>query len=258
MNKRILLAAAACLCMAWLSPLYADNHEEADSEGVGVLLKITAKDGHDEALIKGITDYHKWVANFDGHMRFNWWKVVTGPDTGTYYAYSGNHNWADFDAEYDWETQSNEVIQTNVMPHIENMQRTMVTDMDDVSHWPDDWTGYTHIQAESWYIKNGRYGAFNKGLKRITAALKAGGFPYHFGFSRVVSGGHSNEIHLLSPTKGWSGMSEQKPSFYDIMVEELGSEEAFETFMADWGDTFKPGHNEMLEYMPGASDYGDE
>lgn len=254
MHKFKLLVATACLCLAWFSAASA----EEESEGVGVLLKITAKEGHDEALIKGITDYHKWIANFDGHMRFNWWKAVTGPDTGVYYAYSGNHDWADLDAEYDWEEKSNEVLQANVAPHIESMQRVVVTDMDDVSYWPEDWTGYTHIQAESWYIKNGRYGAFNKGLKRITDALKAGGFPYHFGFSRVASGGHGNEIHLLSPNQGWSGMAEKKPSFYDIMVKELGSEEAFESFMADWGDTFKVGHNEMLEYMPGASDYGDE
>jgi hypothetical protein len=42
------------------------------------------------------------------------------------------------------------------------------------------------------------------------------------------------------------------------MTKELGSAEAFDEFMADWGDTFKIGRSEMLEYMPGASDYGDD
>ena len=128
MNKFKLLFAAACLCLAWFNPAVA----EEKSEGVGVLIKITAKDGHDKALIQGITDYHKWVANFDGHMRFNWWKAVTGPDTGVYYAYSGNHDWADFDADYDWEEKSNEVLEANVMPHIADMHRMMVVDMDEV------------------------------------------------------------------------------------------------------------------------------
>ena len=47
MNKFKLLFAAACLCLAWFNPAVA----EEKSEGVGVLIKITAKDGHDKALI---------------------------------------------------------------------------------------------------------------------------------------------------------------------------------------------------------------
>ncbi len=248
------LLICSLLCFSWATTA----HAEEENEGVGMLIHITAKDGHDEALIKGITDYHHWVANFEGHMRYNWWKVLTGPNTGTYYAYSGGHNWADFDAEYDWEEKSNEVLQANVMPHIESMARAVDVAMDDVSHWPEDWDGYTHIQVESWYVKNGQYGKFNRGLKRIVAALKAGGFPYHFGFTRMASGGHGGQINLISPSKGWSGMSEEEPSFYDIMTKELGSAEAFDEFMADWGSTFKVGMSEMLEYMPGASDYGDD
>jgi hypothetical protein len=191
-------------------------------------------------------------------MRYNWWKVLTGPNTGTYYAYSGNHNWADFDAEYDWQEKSNEVLEANVMPHVESMVRSIDVGMDDVSHWPEDWDGYTHIQVESWYVKNGHFSKFNKGLKRIVGALKEGGFPYHFGFTRTASGGYGGEINLISPSKGWAGMAEEEPSFYDIMTKELGSAEAFDEFMADWGDTFKVGRSEMLEYMPGASDYGDD
>ena len=123
MNKFKLLFAAACLCLAWFNPAVA----EEKSEGVGVLIKITAKDGHDKALIQGITDYHKWVANFDGHMRFNWWKAVTGPDTGVYYAYSGNHDWADFDADYDWEEKSNEVLEAYIRQLIEAHRTPQVT-----------------------------------------------------------------------------------------------------------------------------------
>lgn len=249
-----LFLAIAISGLFWLTPVQAED----ESEGVGVLLKITPKAGHDEALLKGITDYHHWVAQFDGHMKFNWWKIVTGPDTGKYLAYSGDHNWADFDTKHDWEDQSDEVIANNVMPHVESMERTMHVDMDNMSHWPEDWTGYTHLQAEAWYIKNGHRGAFNKGLERIVNALKEGDFPGHWGFTYVASGGHGNQVDLLVPSKGWAGMSDKNPSFYEIMVKDLGSEEAFESFMVEWGETFKTGHSEMIEYLPEASDYGEE
>jgi len=60
----------------------------------------------------------------------------------------------------------------------------------------------------------------------------------------------------VSANRGWSDMSDTDPSFYSIMSEALGGEEAFHTFMNDWSATFKTGHNQMVKLMPGASDYG--
>jgi len=164
-----LLLICTLLCLFWMAPVQA---QEEENEGVGVLVKITPKDGHDEALLKGVEDYHHWI--------------------------------------------------------------------------------------ETWYIHNGQYAKFNKGLTRIVGTLRAGGFPHHFGFTRVASGGHGGEIQLISPVKGWAGMADEDPSFYDLMSKELGGEDEFNTFMADWGSSFKTGHNQMLKYMPEASAYGNK
>jgi len=253
-NRLTFLLICTLLCFSWVIPVQAQE----ENEGVAMLIHITPKAGHKDALIKGITDYHHWIASFEGHTRYTWWEVLTGPESGTYYAHSGGHNWADFDAKHDWDEKSAEVIQSNVMPHVDSMTRSMEVNMDEVSHWPEDWDGYSHVQVEAWYVKNGHFGKFNKGLKRIVTALKAGGFPYHFGFTRVASGGHGGQLSLISPVKGWAGMSEEEPSFYQIMTKELGGEEQFEAFMTDWSGTFKVGHSAMMKYMPGASDYGDD
>lgn len=254
-NRIKLLLICTLLCLFWMVPAQA---QEEDNEGVGVLVQITAKAGHEEALLKGVKDYHHWVANFEGHMEYTWWEVLTGPDTGKYYAHSGNHDWADFDVEHDWQKKAGEVFRTNVRPHIENAERSMQQGMDKVSYWPEDWDGYNQLQIETWYIHNGQSNKFNKGLKRIVDTLKANDFPHRFGFVRVVSGGHGGEIELISPVKGWAGMSDEDPSFYDIMTKELGGEDEFNTFMADWGSSFKVGRKEMVKYMPEASDYGNE
>jgi hypothetical protein len=241
------------LGVAWLMPAVAQ-----DENNVGALIKITPKDGHDEALITAITDYHKWIANFDGAMRYNWYEVLTGPDTGLYYAWSGGHSWKAFDAEYDWQPKAGEVFQTNVWPHVADMDRMMVETMNDWSHWPESWDDYTHFHLTDWYVKNGQYGKFRKGLMRIVKALKAGGYSEHWGFHSMQSGTYAGHIMLVSPTKGWAGMSEPETTFYDIMSKELGGEEAFDAFMADWGDSFRQGATMTVKWMPGASDYGDE
>jgi len=42
----------------------------------------------------------------------------------------------------------------------------MTEDMDDFSHWPEDFEGFTHFSVENWYVKGGQYGNFRKGLKK--------------------------------------------------------------------------------------------
>jgi len=254
MMKRVnFLVCCLLFSLVWLLPAQA---QQAENEGVARVAIITPKDGHDDALIKAITDYHHWIANFEGHHRYTWYEVVTGPDTGTYIARSGGHNWADFDVEYDWQKEAGEVFARNVAPHIQQAQVMMTKDMREYSRWPESFDGYTHFQVENWYIHNGQGGKFRRGLKKIVDTLNAANVDFYWTFIEVVSGGHGNQIQLVGFNKGWSDMTETEPSFYDIMSEALGGQEAFDTFMSDWSATFKTGHNWMVERMPEASDYG--
>ena len=38
----------------------------------------------------------------------------------------------------------------------------------------------------------------------------------------------------------------------------LGVSDECDTFMSDWGSTYKSGRNQMVRFMPEASDYGNE
>lgn len=255
MLKRIRWVGLVLLsAMCWMATAQA---QEAQSEGIARLAMITPKEGHDESLIKAITDYHKWVANFEGHHRYQWYEVLTGPDTGKYIARTGDHDWADFDAEYAWQEEAGEVFRRNIMPHIQDVDVWYTEDMRELSHWPESFEGYTHFQVEDWYVKSGQYGKFRRGLKRIVDILKEGNFAAYWGFYSVPSGGHGGQIQLVTANRGWSGMSEPDPTFFDIVSKALGGAEAFDEFMADWGSTFKSGENRMVERMPEASDYGD-
>ena len=244
----------ALLSVFWLMPLQAQDQE---NDGVATTVLITPKAGHEKELIKAITEYHHWVAQFEGHFRYTWYQVLTGPDTGKYAARSGNHNWADFDAEYDWQKEAGENFEENVAPHIENVQNIITKEMDEFMHWPESFEGYTHFNVEDWYVKNGQYSKFRSGLKQIVDTLKAGNYSGHFGFHSVESGGHGGQIRLVTAHKGWSDMTERDPSFFDIMSESLGGQEAFDALMSDWGSTFKSGRNWTVSRIEEASDYGD-
>ena len=248
-----IVGLCALLCLAWAAPLAA-----GENEGIATVVRIVPKPGHEETLVRSITDYHHWMAHFEGHMEYTWYEVLTGPDTGAYIARSGNHNWADFDAEYDWQKEADEVFARNVAPNIDHAQRMMTSNLDDVSHWPESFDGYTHYQLEQWQVNNGQYGKFMRGLKKIVDALKANGSKDHWGFISVVSGGNSNQIELITPLKGWAGMSEEEPTFLDIMTRVLGGADAMDAFMMDWGSTFQIGQKFTIRYLPEASDYGSQ
>jgi len=231
--------------------------QETTSEGIAELVKITPVAGKGAELEKAIERYHHWMANKQGHFEYNWYSIETGPDTGKYIARTGDHNWADFDAEHAWDDEADAKFGEMIAPLVAHAERMMTRDMDDVSHWPESFEGYTHFMVEDWYIKNGSYGAFMQGLKKIHAALVKGGYPGYWGFMSVVSGGHGNQVTLVSPNKGWAGMAEKDPSFTKIMTAELGGQAEFEAFMSEWSMSFKPGHNHMVKLLPAASDYGD-
>lgn len=247
------LTCCLLLCLVWLLPAQAQDNE---NEGIARVALITPKEGHEETLVKAITDYHHWIANFEGHHEYQWYEIMTGPDTGKYIARTGGHNWADFDAQYDWEKEAGDVFAKNVAPHIQHAQMHMTEEMKEFSHWPESFEGYTHYQVENWYIHNGQGRKFRQGLKKIVDTLKAANYDSYWGFFSVESGAHGNQIQLVSANRGWSGMSDKDPSFYKIMSEALGGEEAFNSFMSDWSATFKTGRNQMVKFMPEASDYG--
>lgn len=250
--RRVLLAVVFSLCC--LAQVQAQ--ETPKNEGIARTAVITAKAGHEETLLKAIADYHHWIANFEGHHQYIWYRILTGPNTGKLVARSGGHNWADFDAKFEWQEEARKVFEQNVAPHIERAEVHFTQDMPEFSHWPESFDAYTHYSVQDWYVHNGQSAAFRRHLKKIVDTLKARGFPHHWGFLSVESGGYGNHIQLVTANKGWGDMSEGTPTFYEIMSAELGGEEAFEAFMAEWGSTYKSGHQWMVEMIPEASDYG--
>ncbi|MDX1555142.1 MAG: hypothetical protein R3212_03855 [Xanthomonadales bacterium] len=254
-NRLLNVLFATLAALFWLVPAQAQDEE---SDGAADLVLITPKAGQGQALEDAIREYHLWVADKEGHFRYDWYAIDTGPDTGKYIARSGNHNWADFDAEYDWQDEAGEKFAELVAPHVESIHRKITEDMEEFSHWPESFEGYDHFQVETWYIKTGQYGKWRQGVETIHNALIEGGYPDYYGFQAVVSGGKGGEIHLVQPMKGYSGFAENNPSFFSIVSEALGGPEAFGEFMADFGSTYYDGHSMLVRYLPDASDYGDD
>ncbi len=251
--KKVLSLVTSLLMLVTVSTVIAQDSEEND--GLAQIVRVTAKAGHEKALEDAITNYHHYMGDKEGAWRYQWYSITTGPDTGSYIARSGSHNWEDFDAENDWGEAAGDKFAADVQPHISTLVASIARTDPDLGSWPESMEGYKYFQLTNWHIRQGQGNAFNEGLKKIDGILQSGGFPSHYAFVRTVSGGHGNPILLVLPRKSYADMAPKEPSFIDIMNKALGEEDA-QTFLAEWSQTYKAGDNYLLQYRPKLSDYG--
>jgi len=249
--------------MIWVSILallsgmsLAVAQDTVKNDGIAHVVLITAKDGQSKALEKAIIEYHKYMGTKEGAMRYQWYSMETGKNAGKYLARSGDHNWADFDAKHDWDEEAGAKFDSLVQPHIANMVVTLTRTDDELGNWPENMEGYEYVSVTRWYVMPGQNGAFNEGLKKIDATLKANNFAGHYGFINIVSGGEGNAVSLVLPYKSYADMAPKKPSVMEVLGKAMGEDEA-KVFLADWGSTYKSGDNYLLHYMAEQSDYGD-
>jgi hypothetical protein len=253
--KKPMLVLFAMALMFVMPHAIADSHEKNDR--LAQVYLITAKEGHSKDLEEAITKYHHYMADKEGAWRYSWFSIMTGPNAGKYIAHSGGHNWADFDAEFDWEEEAGEKFVSDVMPYIDDMMPWISQTDDEVGIWPESMEGYKYISVTEWHIMPGKGREFNEGLKKVDAILKEGDWPSYYSFSYAVSGGHGSSVTLVSPRKSFADMAPKEPAFMDILNKAMGEEEA-QAFMSGWGKTFKSGQNQLLKWEPKLSDYGDK
>ena len=253
--KKILIMVTTLTFLCSMSVALAQDGEKNDR--LARVALITAKNGQNKALEEAIVKYHHFMGNKKGAMRYQWFSIETGEDTGKYIARSGNHNWADFDAEHDWDEEAGAKFASLVAPHIENAVITITQRDDELGIWPESMQDYQYFSVSRWHIKSGHSNAFKEGLKKVDTILKASDFPGYYRFFNTVSGGKGNSVMIVSPRKNFADMAPKEPSFYEIMNKAMGEEES-KAFMADWGTTYKSGSNMLLRYMAEQSDYGDD
>lgn len=97
-----------------------------------------------------ITEYHHFRGTKPGSLRWQWYGVETGEDTGKYPVRTGDHEWADFDATHDWDDESAAKFASLVMPHIASAQRMFTRTDDELGIWPESMEGNTLFSVTHW------------------------------------------------------------------------------------------------------------
>jgi len=251
-TKNILIKIVSIIFLAVLTSAYAEDKEKND--GLAQVIMVTAKQGQSEALEEGITKYHKYMSDKKGAWRYQIFRIETGKNTGKYIARSGGHNWADFDATYDWEKKAGKKFKKLIAPHVESAVTSITKTDDEVGMWPENMDGYQYFLLTRWNIRPGMNKEFSDGLKKVDAILKEHKWPNHYAFVDTVSGGYGNFVTLVSPKKSYADMAPKGVKFIDYMNKGMSEEESG-AFLKKWGATYKTGEYYMIKYLSEVSKY---
>jgi hypothetical protein len=240
MKKLNILLFQALLTACLISAFTMVQAQDEETDNVAVVWYITAEDGKDSEFEAAVKGFHEFMADKEGHWEWQWYSILTGPDTGNYLARSGNHNWADMDVDNDWDDEVNAYFN-------ENVTRSIAVSEDETYHWPESMDEYNYFRVTDWHIKQGQGSEFNSNLKKIHEALQEGGWGGYYTFSYNSSGGRAGDAVLVTPHKNWADMAAKEPSFFSVLSETLGEEEA-QALLDTFGATYKAGEVRTLRW----------
>ncbi|MGD8326940.1 MAG: hypothetical protein PVF65_08500 [Sphingomonadales bacterium] len=208
---------------------------QAQEEGGDIAFHyvLTPKAGHEDQFRDAMKAHMKWRAENGDSWRWNAYDVVAGHGSNKIHFRSWGHKWADMDAYQSGEfrDRANANFEENVAEHLKKGMMFIDKDDDDISAWPTEGY-YPLIQLVGHRLKHGMVRQWYDAAKTIHGALQAGGFDQHYGFSWTLVGGKEPYVTLVLFSQNWAGFAEPDPTVYDIVVEQLGEEEAKAAFQA--------------------------
>ena len=194
---------------------------------------IIPKKGSEVKFDKAFAEHVQWRRDHKDPWTWEVYVEVDGPETGAYFARSGNHNWSDFDAydASDFSAQAGAHWNATMAPHVGEIRSSMSQYLPDISQWPNDAPEYQLFQLITYRIKQGQHRNFTSAAGALADALKEAKWPYHWAFMDHQSG-QLPSVLLVLPSLKWADMAEPNPNVFQAVANVRGQEKAGQMFDA--------------------------
>lgn len=196
------------------------------------------KAGHEAQFEAAVKSHLAWRKQAGEGWTWEAYQPVVGTDLTRFVFRSGDHHWADFDAQQAWEmtSKSGEAFNRDVAPHVERYQHTIDEEDFAVSHW-DVGPDYRYFQVQSHEVQAGASGALREATAAIHKALQAGGWPGSYSIAREIGG--AGAFSLVFPYTNYAAMEEPKPGFMECLAKGAGSMDAAQAMLAKFDGAAK-------------------
>jgi len=247
MKAKIVAALLAGACLQLFAT--ATLAQSTDAGNVGQLWMITPKAGMVDKFEAAFARHVDWRRKNNDPFHWDVYVQVDGADVGTYFARSGNHQWADFDGYGEFDRKASDNWNSTVAPYVARIQSSVSQVMPTLSNWPADAPDYQLFMIFTYHIKQGHAARFNRSAKAVGDILREANWPYHWAFLNLISGGAVPTAVLVLPQKNWASMADPDPGMFEVLSAKVGPEAAIEMF-DDFSDTIASAHVHMLQWLP--------
>lgn len=193
------------------------------------------KVGHEAQFEAAMKSHLAWRKLAGEGWTWEAYQPTVGTDLTSYLFRSGQHFWANFDAQQAWEAanRASEAFNRDVVPHVERSEHWIEEEDYEISHWVDG-PDYRYFQVQSHKVKAGANGAIRAAAAAIHEALQAGGWTGSYAVAREITG--SGAFKLAFPYTTYAAMEDPKPGFMEVLGKGAGSEEAAQALLQRFDD----------------------
>lgn len=242
---RTLTLALTIVLLGWgLSVPTAQGQEKAQ------VYVITPQQGAESGLEAAMRRHATWREENGDPWAWDVYEVVQGENHGTYIVRSPNHTWADFD-EYrqGFGAEAEDHYAATVAPMVASTSSIISAIDTSLSHLPEDPSGYTLLEVNSYKLEPGNAGEFYEAHEKFFQAITQETEERYIGTVDVLNGAEDDYVRLVYPHTSWADFEAPDRSGGDIIESVYGEEEA-EQLYEQFGNGFRSTYNMVLRYRP--------
>jgi len=254
MRRTIVVASAAVMTLLALPALAADAPKAAPAKPAAAAASAAPaapaampgkladfwifwpKAGHEAEFEAAVKAHVGWRKQMREGFFWEAYQPVVGSDLARYVFRSGQHHWADFDAQQVWElaNKADEMFNRDVAPLLARYEHYIEEEDYASSHWVEG-VDYRYFMVAEHKLKPGMSGAIAEATAKIHKGLQAGGWTQSYALSRSIGG--PGGLTLVFPYASYAAMEEPKPGFMEVLTKGMDSPAAAQAAIQQFDDS---------------------
>lgn len=241
MQKKVIVVLVCVLGLALSSVA-----QEAQGPMISQVVWVLPKAGQQQQLEAAAKQHMEWHRQQNDTWTWNIWMVMSGENTGSYYAVSPNHRWADFDGGVSREADAAHAIQT-IGPYIERETNSFHVQLENLSRPPTGDTAYPLAVVNTYQVRWGKAEDFNHFMQRAHEAIGKTNWPVHYLWYALANGGEHPSYGLVILYENFADMTPPEKPFDKMLEEAFGAAEA-RRLLRTFTDSIRSVRSELVRY----------
>lgn len=235
-----------------LMPMLAAAQDDTAGKTVASVWHMWPKAGQEAQFEQALKEHGAWRKQAGEGFKWEVYQPVAGADMAYYVVYSGQHAWADFDANRKWEmdSKSGEAFNRGVGPYLERYSHYFEDDETDLSYWNADGQ-FPMYEVTTMKFSPGQYGNFRREVTALRDAATAQKWSGNWSLASITGG--DDDMTLVIPLRSYADMAGPTPSIMEMMAKQMGGMDQAMKTMTGIQSAIAAGNTTVYAHRPDLS-----